>query len=92
MFTFDLTGCSRGYNIGEYAIYQNINSQVAEQRHSQLRKLKSMLSYMDSSNFRQFLATFTWFHNCLKIVNLSAEHQLMYRINFCQLSYIFKRI
>ena len=54
MFTFDLTGCSRGYNIGEYAIYQNINSQVAEQRHSQLRKLKSMLSTWTAVTFVNF--------------------------------------
>ncbi|XP_067950009.1 ankyrin repeat, PH and SEC7 domain containing protein secG-like [Watersipora subatra] len=45
-------GCSCGYNIRLYATsISSINTQMAEQKNSYLRGLKSMLSYMTQNNF-----------------------------------------
>ena len=51
--------------IDELPQYQSVNTQVAEQSNSFLYRLRSMLSYMNESNFHKNLQLFLAFRNNL---------------------------
>ena len=62
------SGCHSGYNLDSYLQFSKINSQVAEQRNSTLKRLKSMLSYMNHEHFINHVKLFMWFRSMLSIV------------------------
>ncbi|XP_041931359.1 uncharacterized protein LOC121694974 isoform X1 [Alosa sapidissima] len=62
------SGCNAGYQLDVYLQHQDINSQLAEQSNSLLKKLKSQLSYMNRDNFIGHLRLFLW-HKSRKIIN-----------------------
>ena len=41
-----INACNDGYNLSRYSQYKTINSEVAKQRNSTLRKLDSKLAYV----------------------------------------------
>ena len=57
--------CSMAHCIDELPQYQSVNTQVAEQSNSFLYRLRSMLSYMNESNFHKNLQLFLAFRNNL---------------------------
>ncbi|KAL3889332.1 hypothetical protein ACJMK2_001676, partial [Sinanodonta woodiana] len=60
-----------GYNVSHYLQYGQLNSQVAEQCNSTLKRLKTMLSYMNVDNFKNHLRLFLWFRS---MISLSMLH------------------
>ncbi len=86
-----LSACSEGYRAKNYPALQGVNTQVAEQRHSLLKRLKPMVSYMDSENFVNVVSLFCWFRNNLKrVANGAVTNQ--HRDQFKQLAAIFKGV
>lgn len=63
-------GCHVGYNLSIYLQHREVNTQVAEQRNATLKKLKSMLSYMNIENFTNHLKLFMWFRSMINIIKL----------------------
>ncbi|XP_063427966.1 uncharacterized protein LOC134711349 isoform X2 [Mytilus trossulus] len=83
-------GCHIGYNLDNYLQYKWINSQVAEQRNSTLKKLKSMLSYMNLKNFTTHCNFFLWFRNMLTLARM--DNDLFVNTDFklfCHLSKVY---
>ncbi|XP_062341606.1 uncharacterized protein LOC134039632 [Osmerus eperlanus] len=64
------SGCNIGYNLDSYPQFQKINSQVAEQNNSLLKKMKGQLSYMNRENFIRHLMLFLWHRSCKVITKL----------------------
>lgn len=84
------SGCHVGYNLDNYLQYKWINSQVAEQRNSTLKKLKSMLSYMNLKNFTTHCNFFLWFRNMLTLARM--DNDLFVNTDFklfCHLSKVY---
>ena len=52
---FQMTGCAESYNMSVYPTFNGTYSHVNEQRNSELKKLKSQLSYMFSGKFMEQL-------------------------------------
>ena len=76
-----LSGCSRGYNIRLYVQeLSTINTQIAEQRNSTLRRLKAMLSYMSQKNFIDHLSLFIWFRNVVLSRSERENNQIVNKI------------
>ncbi|XP_028394477.1 uncharacterized protein LOC114518672 [Dendronephthya gigantea] len=59
----DHTGCSSAYHISCYPDYDYLNSQIAEQSNSGLKKIKGPLSYMNDENFSRHCSFYLWFKN-----------------------------
>lgn len=67
------SGCSVGYNLSSYLQHHELNSQVAEQRNSTLKRLKAMLSYMSMSHFMDHCRLFVWGRNMLTIASMKTN-------------------
>ena len=59
-------GCSAGYKLSTYPQFETVNSQVVEQSNSMANRIKSSVSYMNSSNFMMHCKLFYWYHNKLQ--------------------------
>ncbi|XP_062376267.1 uncharacterized protein LOC134064364 [Sardina pilchardus] len=57
------TGCNGGYNMDLYPQFSALNSQVAEQFNSRLKRLKHHLPYMSRENFIRHVKLFLWYHS-----------------------------
>jgi hypothetical protein len=65
-----VSGCHSGYNLSIYSQFNDVNTQVAEQRNATLKKLKSMLSYMNKENFVNHLKIFLWFRSMISLIKI----------------------
>lgn len=77
MLNFVVPGCHvPGYNSGKYMQYRNVNTQVAEQRNTTLKKPKSMLSYMNIDIFMIHLKIFMWFRSMIALTVLDPNPRI----------------
>ena len=72
-------GCSQAYNMNNYPGMRNLNSQVAEQRNSQIKPLSSMLSYMTRENFMLMLKIHMIFRNYLHMARSCPGKRFQYK-------------
>ena len=83
------SGCSGAYNISSYPQYDRLNSQVAEQHNSALKRLSSMVCYMDLHNFILVLKIFMWFRNSLHVVQNFPHLKIQYKDVFLKLARVY---
>lgn len=58
-----IIGCCEGYNTSRYPQFVELNTQLVEQSNASLKRIKSSLSYMNSTNFLNHCKFFLWYHN-----------------------------
>ena len=85
------SGCSNGYNLSQYPQFNDLNTQVAEQRNSFLVKLKPMLSYMNLDNFISHCRFFCYFRNMLLLSVLDPNSTLQHIQMFVHLAKFYCR-
>ena len=66
IFTLKTVVCSIGYKMSDYPQLSSINSQIVEQSNSALKRVKSMLSYMNVTNFMKHCKFYVWYQNYKK--------------------------
>ena len=86
-----LSACTSGYNISNYSQHANVNTEIAEQRNSTLRKLDSMLSYMNFDTFMMHAKIFFWFRSKITMATLKGYPDVKseYHELFLQLKTIY---
>ena len=70
--------CCAAQDMDSHVELRQFNSQVVEQRHALLKKLKSMLSYMDYEHFLLFLKYFHAMQNAFKLGHAAPENKAQF--------------
>ncbi|XP_076147300.1 uncharacterized protein LOC143131543 [Alosa pseudoharengus] len=57
------SGCNCGYNADLYPQFSGVNTQIAEQFNSRLKRLKYHLPYMSRDHFIRHIQLYLWYHS-----------------------------